>query len=268
MSSLSVERRPDHAAGVKARLEEYYTRYYRDTLGIPQWRDLVDLRLGDHAYESRRLTRLEQLLARSVGGLSLLNIGCGPGGFNAVAQQAGARAWGIDSSAEAVSIAAARVPGGRFLCADAMSLPFRDRRFDLVYCYSTLEHVADAGRVLREIVRVLRPGGRLYLHAPNRWGCFEGHYKVLWAPGLPRWLARLYLAARGRPTGFLDTLRPVTLRGCRRLLEAAGARVTLVSNEDAHRPHGGPIWPLVRLYYRLFGVHPSVELVAVSREDR
>ena len=263
MSGLSVERRPDDTAGVRARLAEYYTRYYRDTLGIPGWRDLVALRVEDEAYEGRRLARLERLLERPVRGLSLLNIGCGPGGFDAVARQAGAATWGVDASAEAVAIAAARVPGGRFVCGDAGSLPFRAGSFDLVYCYSTIEHVADYRRVLREIVRVLRPGGLLYLHAPNRWAWFEGHYKLVWLPGLPRWLARLYLASRSRPTAFLDSLRPPTLRGCRRSLEAAGARIARVSNEDADRPHGGALWPLLRLYYRLLGVHPSIELVAV-----
>jgi len=32
--------------------------------------------------------------------------------------------------------------------------------------------------------------------------------------------------------------------------------------DDADRPVGGPLWPLVRLYYRLFGINPYVELVA------
>ena len=45
-------------------------------------------------------------------------------------------------------------------------------------------------------------------------------------------------------------------------VERAGARVIRILRDDADRPVGGPLWPLVRLYYRLFGINPYVELVA------
>ena len=267
MSSELAKRGLVVTEDLRARLEAYYTHYYRDQLAIPGWRDLVAVRLADQAYESQRLIRLERALGRSVRGQRLLNVGCGTGGFNRVAEQAGAIAWGVDADPEAVAIGAARVPVGRILCAEAESLPFPDRSFDVVYCFSTLEHVADPGWALREMVRVLRADGALYLHTPNRWACFEGHYKVFWVPGLPRWLGRAYLAFRGRPTAFLETLRPLTLARCRRLLEGAGARVVHVLDGDANRPVGGALWPAVRLYYRVFRVRPYVELVAVRRGD-
>ncbi|MBI4591552.1 MAG: methyltransferase domain-containing protein [Candidatus Rokubacteria bacterium] len=253
--------------GLSARLEGYYTRYYRDTLGIPGWRELVAVRLADQAYEGRRLDRLERALGRSVLGCRLLNVGCGTGGFNAVAARAGAAAWGVDADPEAAAIARARVGEGRILCGPAEALPFREGSFDVVYCYSTLEHVVEARQALHEMVRVLRPHGVLYLHTPNRWAWFESHYKVFWIPGLPRRVARAYLTARGRPTAFLETLQPRTLTECRRILAETGARITRVLDEDARRPVGGPLWPLVRLSYRLFGVRPYVELVAIRGED-
>ena len=264
MSSRDAEERLD-ALPLKARLEAYYGRYYGDVLGIPGWRDLVAVRLDDTAYEGERLARLERAVGRHVAGARLLNVGCGTGGFNEVARGAGVDAWGLDAAAEATTIATLRTPG-RILCAAAEQLPLSTGGFDLVYCYSTLEHVADAGRAVREMVRVLRPGGVLYLHTPNRWACSEGHYKLFWLPGLPRCLATLYLALRGRPTGFLRTLRPLTLAECRALVEAAGARVTRVLEGGVNRPVGGPLWPLVRAYYRLFGVRPYIELVATRRE--
>jgi len=250
-----------------ARLEAYYRRYYRDTLGLPGWRELVAVRLADTAYEAGRLGWLEAALGRSVAGARLLNVGCGTGGFNAVARRAGADTWGVDASSEAAELAGAREGRQRIFCARAEELPFRDATFDVVYCYSTLEHVADARRAVSEMVRVLATGGRLYVHTPNRWACFEGHYKVFWLPGLPRPLAAAYLALRGRPTAFLETLHPLTLTECRELVEDAGARITRVLDDGTCRPVGGPLWPLVRLYYRLFGIRPYVELVAVGRGD-
>jgi SAM-dependent methyltransferase len=245
-----------------ARLRAYYTRYYRDTLGIPGWRDLVEVRLADAAYEARRLARLERALGRPVRGLGLLNLGCGTGGFTVAAEAAGARAWGVDLDPDAVAIAGARGRRGRVTRAAAEALPFRDGSFDVVYCVSTLEHVADQTRTLREMARVLGRAGALYLHTPSRWSCFESHYKLLWPPGLPRWLGRAYLRARRRPPAFLDTLSLTTMAECTRVLAAAGLGTIRVLEGDVSRPVGGALWPLVRAYYRLSGVRPSVELVA------
>jgi SAM-dependent methyltransferase len=254
------------AEPLRDRLERYYTRYYRDTLGIPGWRDSVAVRLEDRAYEGRRLARFERAVGRAVSGARVLDVGCGTGGFSVLAEAAGAEVWSVDASPEAAALAASRMAGGRVVVATAESLPLASASFELVYCYSTLEHLGDAARAVREMVRVLRPGGRLYLHTPNRWGCFEGHYKVFWIPGLPRRLSRAYLAARGRPTAFLATLRLLTLAESREIVERAGARVIRVVRDDADRPVGGPLWPLVRIYYRLFDINPYVELVATREE--
>jgi len=250
------------AADVEERLRAYYTRYYRDTLGIPGWRGLVGVRLGDAGYEAPRVARLERALGCPLRGLRVLNLGCGTGGFNLAAEAAGASVWGVDLDAEAVAIAEARAGHGRVTRAAAEALPFRGERFDVVYCVSTLEHVADARLTLREVARVLRPRGLLYLHTPSRWSCFESHYKVLWIPGLPRWLGRVYLAARGRPPAFLDTLSLTTERRCAGLLASAGFGTVRILEGDASRAVGGPLWPFVRAYYRVSGVRPSVELVA------
>ena len=55
------------------------------------------------------------------------------------------------------------------------ALPFTDENFNLVLSHEVLEHVADDRRCLEEIVRVLKPGGRLVLFVPNRGYPFETH---------------------------------------------------------------------------------------------
>jgi|RhiMetdeSRZDD1v2_1073273.scaffolds.fasta_scaffold02705_23 SAM-dependent methyltransferase len=252
---------PD-AASTRVALEAYYARYYRDTLGIPDWRAHVAARLDDRAQEGRRVARLEEALGRSVRGLRLLDVGCGPGGFAAAAVEAGARVWGVDGSAEAVAIAARRVERAGIARAVAEALPYADGTFDVVHCYSTLEHVADASRTVAEMLRVLQPTGALYLHMPHRWSCQEGHYKIFWIPGLPPWAARAWVRARGRPPAFLATLRPLTEREAHALVARAGGRVSRVLDGGEPRRVGGPLWPLVRAYYRTLGIRPHVELVA------
>jgi len=252
---------------VSAALDRYYTRYYRDMLGIPDWRGLVDVRLDDGAYERQRLTALQRAMGGSIRGARLLNVGCGTGGFNVLAEEADAEVWGVDESADAVAITRARMRHGqRAVRSMAEALPFSDATFDIIYCYSAIEHVEDAAQSLREMVRVMRPDARLYLHTNDRRSCFEGHYKVFWIPGLPSMLGRAYLAARGRPTAYLATLRPLSRRQCMRLLEEAGGRLLQQFDLGPGRPVGGPLWPLVRAYYRVRGVTPYIEFIAARRE--
>ncbi len=265
---MSSRAEPPFATTLPARLEACYTAYYRDALGIPEWRELVAVRLADHEYEMRRLARLEEVLGRSVRGARLLNVGCGTGGFDLVAEGGGAEPWGVDASVEVAAIAGRRARRGRVVSAAAEALPFPDGSFDVVYCYSTLEHVHDARRAVREMLRVLRPGGALYVHTPNRWAWFESHYKLFWLPGMPRPLARAYLRARGRPTAFLESLSPLTSGECRALIDAGGGDVVRELDAGSNRAVGGPLWPLVRLYYRVFNVRPLVELVALRRGPR
>lgn len=84
-----------------------------------------------------------------------------------------ARGWavtGIDVSPVIVAEAAARHADLEAVTADVRSLPFRDGSFDAVFSGSTLDHfesVADIGIALRELARVLRPGGRLVLTLDN-----------------------------------------------------------------------------------------------------
>ncbi len=252
---------------VRRRLAEYYTRYYRDALGVPGWQDLVAVRLGEEGLEARHLSRLESALGRSVAGLRLLNVGCGTGGFTVVAHRAGASAIGVDAEPAAIEICRLKAGADQrplSLLAAAEALPFPEESFDVVYCFSTLEHVASVAATVSEMLRVARPGGAVYVHAPNALACYEGHYKLFWVPRMPKPLARWYLRARGRPTAFVDTLTPLLPRRLGTLLRDAGARqVTTLDASEARMPEtGSPLWPLVQAYYRLFGIVPHIELLA------
>ena len=56
--------------------------------------------------------------------------------------------------------------GGLSVLGDLLELPFRTGSFDWVLCTETLEHVTEPGRVVDELARVLRPGGRLCVTVP------------------------------------------------------------------------------------------------------
>ncbi|HXO21199.1 MAG TPA: class I SAM-dependent methyltransferase [Thermoanaerobaculia bacterium] len=58
------------------------------------------------------------------------------------------------------------------LRADIRELPFAEASFDLAYTMGTIEHIAEYRQALRELHRVLRPGGRAIVGVPHRWNLF------------------------------------------------------------------------------------------------
>jgi SAM-dependent methyltransferase len=97
-------------------------------------------------------------------GLRVLEIGCGMGTDGAQFARAGANYTGVDLTDAAVELARQRfqVSGlkGEFRVADAERLDFPDASFDLVYSHGVLHHTPDIEAAVREIHRVLKPGGR------------------------------------------------------------------------------------------------------------
>ena len=252
-------------ARLRTLIEAYYTRYYRDTLGLPDWQTKVSGRITEEDVETTRIQIVAETLGRPLRGLRVLNVGCGTGGFNVAAQRAGASTWGIDASEDAVRICELRRAlgaGGQYALAAAEALPFPDGCFDLVYCLSTLEHVEGVEAAVGEMVRVLGTGGAVLLYAPNAWALYENHYKIFWPPRCPKPLARLYLRLRRRPTGFVDTLNYLSARRCARLFRRAGATVAPFGLVKTDGPVTGWSARLARLYYRTFRVQPAIQLVA------
>lgn len=111
----------------------------------------------------RRQARLETVL-RLLGDErgALLEVGTGTGRLLAALHERGWTVWAIDASPGMVDIARARVPADvaeRVTVARAEDIPFANGEFDAVVAIGVLEYT-DMDRALRELVRVLRPGGR------------------------------------------------------------------------------------------------------------
>jgi SAM-dependent methyltransferase len=96
--------------------------------------------------------------------LSVLEVGCGLGTDGAQFAEAGAHYTGIDLTDAAVELAKRRFElfqlPGKFFVADAEHLDFPDNSFDLVYSHGVLHHTPDIAAAVREVHRVLRPGGK------------------------------------------------------------------------------------------------------------
>ena len=95
-------------------------------------------------------------------GRRVLDLGCGTGRFSAaLAEQGIARAWGVDPSAEMLSVAREKLPASVGLKhGRAEQLPFRDGWFERVVMWLVV-HLVDRPGAFAEVARVLAPGGRL-----------------------------------------------------------------------------------------------------------
>lgn len=112
----------------------------------------------------------ERLLLARVGparGVSILDMGCGDGVVATRLAQDGASVTGLDASANMIVAARRRADAAgvdiELVESDACDLPFPAERFDRVVSVATLCFVDDPSQSIREMVRVLKPGGRLIL---------------------------------------------------------------------------------------------------------
>ncbi|OGW75679.1 MAG: hypothetical protein A2Z72_03120 [Omnitrophica bacterium RBG_13_46_9] len=118
-------------------------------------------------------------------GSTLLDIGCNWGRWSIAGSQKGYTVVGIDPSLGAI-IAARRVNeqlglSVRYLVADGRWLPFNDNSFDNVFSYSVIQHLSldNAGMVLSETARVLKPEGRSVIQMPNAFGIRSISHQIM-----------------------------------------------------------------------------------------
>lgn len=98
-----------------------------------------------------------------------LDLGCGPGGVSYSIADKVDEVVAIDPDAETIKIAKTifQKPNIKFKKADFFDQEFQESTFDGVLFLEVIEHVLDPYRFLKEIHRVLRPGGYLILSTPN-----------------------------------------------------------------------------------------------------
>lgn len=140
------------------------------------------------------------LLTHLKPGMSVLDIGCGPGSITLGLARyvAPAETVGVDQSEVALAAARERaveqnVGNVRFEQADVYNLPFADEEFDAVYGHQILQHLADPVAALTEARRVLRSGGYLAVRDAD-YGTMTHHPHD---PMLDQWLEVYHQIARG-----------------------------------------------------------------------
>ena len=163
-------------------------------------------------YAHNPLMALEQRtmlsLLPDVGGLTVVDAGCGSGRYLLELRDRGADPIGIDLSAEMLARAATITP--MVIRGNICAMPIESMMADLVVCSLALGDVPDLELALCELARVLRPGGRIMYSVVHPVGAAEGWSRTF--------------AAAGRQFA-IDTYWH-TAEDHRHACEAAGLRIT------------------------------------------
>lgn len=229
--------------------------------------------------------RVQHQLPTGFAPADVLDLGSSVG-FNSLALQAhypAARILGIDPDARAVGLAdviaaRAQIRGGErrpdYMVGRGEKLPYPDEHFDLVVSITVIEHVDDVEACVAEAARVLRPGGYLYVEAPNYLWPFEPHIGVVMPPLCPKPLLRLLARLQGQAqhARYVDHLKFVHPRRVERAFAAAGLQwvnlfegklVSAFEHGDSAVMHYGRLARLARVLNRL-GLGRSIRNVVVA----
>jgi 2-polyprenyl-6-hydroxyphenyl methylase/3-demethylubiquinone-9 3-methyltransferase len=202
------------------------------------------------------------------GPYDVVDIGCGAGTQAMLWAAAGHRVRALDLNRQLIAIgreraARARIPLA-FEVGSATALPYGEASVDVVLMPELLEHVPEWERCLEEAVRVLRPGGLLYLSTTNRLCPVQQEFELpgySWYPAfVKRWCERKALTTH--PHWVEHARYPAvnwfSYYGLARWLRARGFRTLDRFDLIARRPLGAP----ARMAIRALRALPPVRLLA------
>jgi ubiquinone biosynthesis O-methyltransferase len=150
-----------------------------------------------------------------LNGKTLLDAGCGTGWFSKPAAERGAKVTSMDLGEKLLEEVKKKCESTRVV-GSIMEMPFEDNSFDYVVSSEVIEHIPDANAAIKELYRVLKPGGTLVLTTPNKvwyfaiW--FANTFKLRPYQGLENWLSQGELRRMLQGAGFqVETMHGIHL---------------------------------------------------------
>jgi SAM-dependent methyltransferase len=169
-------------------------------------------------------------------GIRVLDVGAGTGTLAAAALECGAEVTAVDPDPEMLEIAAATAPDARLHRAGLPDLPFADGSFDVVLANFVVNHLPDPRAGVREMARLVRPGGRV---VATIWPSGQTDQSRLWSRVIEGGGAHPVPSARlPRDRDF-----PRTVEGTFGLMRQAGLRkVSSGTLLWEHRSEADALW--------------------------
>jgi 2-polyprenyl-6-hydroxyphenyl methylase/3-demethylubiquinone-9 3-methyltransferase len=171
--------------------------------------DYAEKSLTDQSIE--RFRRVQQVILKTIGQdisdvpLDIADIGCNAGTFSMMWAEAGHRVVGVDINEPLVEIARKRAADKGldvdFRIGTAVDLPLKDNSADVCVAEDLIEHVKDWESAVSEFVRILKPGGILWLTTTNALSPVQDEFNLKFFSWYPRFLKDHFieLAMTSRP---------------------------------------------------------------------
>lgn len=152
--------------------------------------------------EARQLKELMQYCDLTKR-MRVLDAGCGFGHLVSLLLSKGYNTYGYEVSRNLVGIGrgilrANKQDPDRIIFVGQKKLPFKNKTFDFINLNFVLDYVPDIPFLLKELRRVLKKGGQIFIVAPNYQCCFTPIYALVFFPWLPKWLNRIYFRLKKR----------------------------------------------------------------------
>jgi SAM-dependent methyltransferase len=205
----------------------------------------------------------------------VIDCGCGAGEYVRALTNLGANAWGIEYSAEKIgeAVRLGGLPEGRVAVGDIEAIEFADNHFDVALINEVLEHVPHDEVGIREVHRILKPGGIAVIFSPNRLYPFETHGVSLrsgrqiphYAPLVPYVPVRLGLFQYWARNYWPWELRALVRMGGFSIERCAYVWQTF-ENISGHQPRLiAALRPLLRAIARALEATPGLRAFGVSQ---
>ena len=202
----------NYSQNLQNKIIAYYEDYYQ-SCGLKDFQERAKERLLEEQAESEKMKKLQTTLMLPFSPKQKHFIfGAGTGGLAVVlAKEYNCSVFGIEPDEQEFEIIQqklkeANLPVDHFKKEFGEKLSFTDNQFDIVHCFTVLEHVANVKKCLEEMLRITKPGGLVYINTPNYSYPTERHYKIIYPTFLPKFFGKIYLFLRGKPTKFIDSI--------------------------------------------------------------
>jgi ubiquinone/menaquinone biosynthesis C-methylase UbiE len=125
----------------------------------------------------QRVTRILERLGQQAGNAALLDIGCGTGFIANIAKHVFEKVVGVDVTPAMLSLVEP-APNVMLVLGDTREMSFLDESFSVCVAYGVLHHSEDLRPVIREVFRILKPGGMFYSDEDPNYDYFQFFEKL------------------------------------------------------------------------------------------
>ena len=243
---------------IQTKLKSFYKKYYLNTLKLNDWENRFEqFRINEEIKIGKKFFDETKLKSESLENKKILIVGAGTGAEAFyLAQLSNSHITLLEPDPEAIEILNLKVnyfhlKNVQITEAFAEDMPFPNEQFDIILCYTVLEHVNDYQKSIDEMYRCTNKLGQIILFLPNYAYPEEPHYKITtFPPAYFPILVRTHLKIKKRYTPFFETLNFLTSKKLKSFLR----KRNMSFSQLKVLPKFGEVNFLIFIYSNLFGI--------------